>query len=246
MRKVALFVEGLAELVFVREFLLRWYEWDSVKVGFNCYTLHASDQCKESYSWGGKDSDNYFQILNVGNDNKVLSAMLNRSEGFHTAGYTLVVGLRDMFSQDYTDKTLLKNKKRVIDPELNDRFIHGAQLAIQAKAKLIDIRLHYAIMEVEAWLLGMPSYMERLQNITDPETEIYHPAVKLAELRDAEGLTYDKHKEEIENIVGNLTKNDFLALLHSGRCQSFRTFVETLVGSDLLIEESSLTYNALI
>lgn len=229
-RKVALFVEGLAELVFVREFLLKWYEWDSTKVGFDCYTLHAGDQCEESYSWGDKDSESYFQILNAGNDNKVLSAMLDRAEGFHDAGYTLVVGLRDMYSKDYTDKTSLKNKKRVIDFELNNKFIRGAQLAIQAKSKSIDIRLHYAIMEVEAWLLGMPSYMERLQNITDPETEIFHPAAKLAELRNAEGLTYDKHKEEIENIVGNLTKNDYLALFHSDRCQSFRTFVETLVG----------------
>lgn len=229
-RKVALFVEGFAELVFVREFLLKWYEWDSAKVGFDCYTLHAGNQCEESYSWGDKDSENYFQILNAGNDNKVLSAMLDRAEGFHVAGYTLVVGLRDMFSQDYTNKTSLKNKKRVIDPELNDKFIHGAQLAIQAKAKPIDIRLHYAIMEVEAWLLGMPSYMEQLQDITDPETEIYHPAAKLAELRGLEGLTYDKHREAINNIVGNLTKDDYLALLHSGRCQSFRKFVETLVG----------------
>ena len=99
-RKVALFVEGFAELVFVREFLLKWYEWDSAKVGFNCYTLHAGEQCDESYSWGDHDSENYFQILNTGNDNKVLSAMLDRADGFHDAGYTLVVGLRDMFSQD--------------------------------------------------------------------------------------------------------------------------------------------------
>ena len=47
-RKVALFVEGFAELVFVREFLLKWYEWDSAKVGFDCSTLHAGDQCEES------------------------------------------------------------------------------------------------------------------------------------------------------------------------------------------------------
>lgn len=229
-RKVALFVEGFAELVFVREFLLKWYEWDSAKVGFDCYTLHAGNQCEESYSWGDKDSENYFQLLNAGNDNKVLSAMLDRAEGFHDAGYTLVVGLRDMFSEEYTKKTSAKHKKRVIDDEINEKYIQGAQMAIQLKSKPIDIHLHYAIMEVEAWLLGMPKYMEILTDIDDPEKEIYHPAAKLAELRSLEGLTYDKHREEINNIVGKLTKDDYLALLHSGRCHSFRTFVDTLVG----------------
>lgn len=229
-RKVALFVEGYAEQIFVRDFLVKWYDWDSAKVGFNCYTLHADDQQEESYSWGDKDSENYFQILNASNDNKVLSAMLDRADGFHNAGYTLMIGLRDMFSEEYTKKTSAKHKKRVIDDEINEKYIQGAQMAIQSKSKSIDIHLHYAIMEVEAWLLGMPKYMEILTEIDDPEKEIYHPAAKLAELRKEEGLTYDKHKEEIENIVGNLTKEDYLSLFHSGRCRSFRTFVETLVG----------------
>lgn len=229
-RKVALFVEGLAELVFVREFLLKWYDWDTSKVGLNCYTLNAGNEHYAPYPHGTVDSENYYQIFNVGNDNSVLSVMIERADRLQKAGYTLVVGLRDMFNKVYHQKTFDKNNQRVIDPELNERFVQSAEDTIEVAAKHIDLRLHYAIMEVEAWILGMPSYMEQLQDITDPETEIYHPAAKLAELRSLEGLTYNKHREEINNIVGNLTKDNYLALLHSGRCQSFRKFVETLVG----------------
>jgi len=229
-RKVALFVEGLAEQVFVRDFLIKWYDWDINKVGLACYKLHAGNEHDAPYPYGTVDSENYFQIFNVGNDSSVLSVMLDRADSLHNAGYSLVVGLRDMFSKVYHQKTFQKNNERIIDPELNERFIQSAKDTIEASSKSLELQMHFAIMEVEAWLLGMPKFIELLQDINDPETDIYHPAAKLAELRSLEGLTYDKHREEINNIVGKLTKDDYLALLHSGRCHSFRTFVDTLVG----------------
>jgi hypothetical protein len=233
-RKVALFVEGLTEQVFVRDFLIKWYDWDTIEVGLDCFTLNAGNEHSAPYPYGTVDSKNYYQIFNIGNDNSVLSVMIDRADRLQNAGYTLVVGLRDMFNKVYHQKTFEKNNQRVIDQELNQKFIQSARESIEASAKQVDLCLLYAIMEVESWLLGMPKYMGQLQNITDPETEIYHPAAKLAELRTAEGLTYDKHRDEIESIVGDLTKDDYLALLQSGKCQSFRTFVTTILGIDNL------------
>lgn len=230
MRKVALFVEGLAEQVFVRDFLIKWYDWDINKVGLACYKLHAGNEYEAPYQHGTVDSENYFQIFNVGNDSSVLSVMLDRADRLHNAGYSLVVGLRDMFSKVYHQKTFQKNNERIIDPELNERFIQSAKEEIEASSKPLKLQMHYAIMEVEAWLLGMPKFMEHLQDINDPETDIYHPAEKLKELMEAMGSGYDKHSKDIEGIIGNLDKKDYLALYESGRCQSFRKFVDALVG----------------
>ena len=230
MRKVALFVEGLAEQVFVRDFLIKWYDWDINKVGLACYKLHAGNEYEAPYQHGTVDSENYFQIFNVGNDSSVLSVMLDRADRLHNAGYSLVVGLRDMFSKVYHQKTFQKNNERIIDPELNERFIKSAKEEIEASSKPLELQMHYAIMEVEAWLLGMPKFMEYLQDINDPETDIYHPAEKLKELMEAMGSGYDKHSKDIESIIGNLDKKDYLALYESGRCQSFRKFVDALVG----------------
>ena len=229
-RKVALFVEGLAEQVFVRDFLIKWYDWDINKVGLACYKLHAGNEYEAPYQHGTVDSENYFQIFNVGNDSSVLSVMLDRADRLHNAGYSLVVGLRDMFSKVYHQKTFQKNNERIIDPELNERFIQSAKEEIEASSKPLELQMHYAIMEVEAWLLGMPKFMEHLQDINDPETDIYHPAEKLKELMEAVGSGYDKHSKDIEGIIGNLDKKDYLALYESGRCQSFRKFVDALVG----------------
>lgn len=229
MRKVALFVEGLAEQVFVRDFLIKWYDWDINKVGLACYKLHAGNEYEAPYQHGTVDSENYFQIFNVGNDSSVLSVMLDRADSLHNAGYSLVVGLRDMFSKVYHQKTFQKNNERIIDLELNERFIQSAKEEIEASSKPLELQMHYAIMEVEAWLLGMPKFMEHLQDINDPETDIYHPAEKLKELMEAMGSGYDKHSKDIESIIGNLDKKDYLALYESGRCQSFRKFVDALL-----------------
>ncbi|MBQ2883650.1 MAG: hypothetical protein IJE43_07775 [Alphaproteobacteria bacterium] len=86
-------------------------------------------------------------------------------------------------------------------------------------------------MEVEAWLLGMPGFMEQLQDINDPEADIYHPAEKLKELIETMDSSYDKHSKDIESIIGNLNKEDYHALYESGRCASFRRFVEAVLGT---------------
>lgn len=229
-RKVALFVEGLTEQVFVRDFLLKWYDWDGNKVGLTCYKLHAGNDHDAPYPHGTAESENYFQIFNVGNDNSVLSVMLDRADRLHNAGYSLVVGLRDMFNDLYHKKTFQKNNERVIDPEINERFIQSAKDEIEASSKPLELQMHYAIMEVEAWLLGMPGFIELLSEVNDPETEIYHPAERLKELMEEKGSDYDKHIKDIESIIGNLKREDYLALYESGRCQSFRKFVEALVG----------------
>ena len=228
-RKVALFVEGMTEQVFVRDFLLNWYDWDANKVGIDCYKLYVDCQTTVPYTYGNKESENYFQIFDVGNDAKVLSEILCRADGLQKAGYSMVVGLRDMFSEAYTNKTIERNGERKIDKELNDRFIQGTKEVIENYSKSINIHIQFAIMEVEAWLLGMPIFFENLSEINDPETDIYHPATILEELRKTDGLTYQKHRDEIEGIMGSIQKEDYLALIDSGRCQSFRKFVEVLM-----------------
>lgn len=228
-KKVALFVEGMTEQVFVREFLLSWFDWDANSVGLDCYKLYADSQSSVPYKYGSIESENYFQIFDVGNDARVLSEMLYRADTLQNAGYSMIVGLRDMFSEIYTSKTIERNGERVIDTELNDRFIQGAKDTITKEAKNIDIHIQFAIMEVEAWLLGIPKFFDNLSGVNDPETDIYHPAITLKELRKADGLTYQKHRDEMEAIIGSIAKDDYKALIDSGRCQSFRNFVEVLL-----------------
>ena len=137
-RKVALFVEGATEQIFVRDFLAKWYDWDGQKVGFNCYALHSDNEYDAPHPYGSTDSENYFQIFNVGNDNSVLSKMLDRSERLSNVGYTLIIGLRDMFD------AITGHPFQRLDIGIFDQ-----KPALDLKGRGVDIkRLHFVFLSV--------------------------------------------------------------------------------------------------
>ena len=55
-RKIALFVEGQGELIFLREFLFRWYQFDTNRVGVTCYSLQAQRFNPVPYPIGDEQS----------------------------------------------------------------------------------------------------------------------------------------------------------------------------------------------
>lgn len=236
MRKVAVFVEGQAEQIFVREFLLRWYEFDTSKIGIKCLQLISEKSVPAEYDFGNEQSEDYYQIINVGGDNKTLSAMLKRSQGIINAGYQLIIGLRDMYSKTYRELS-----PNIVSAEINEGFIHEAELQINKSASAAKMKVHFAIMEVEAWILALldkwidPNVsQEQLMKVFDIncnlETEIYHPAAKVAEITAINGGTpYDKHKGQVNSIFSKIDRNSYDALYLSHRVPSFNTFIDSLL-----------------
>ena len=125
MRKVCVFVEGQTELIFVREFLLKWYEYQDISIA--CYQLIGNNTLPAEYDFSMQDASVYYQLVNVGNDNKVLSWLLNRVGTLKNEGYEMIIGLRDMYCEYYR-----KNSK-TIDLELNQRIIDNVQEQIANK-----------------------------------------------------------------------------------------------------------------
>lgn len=239
MGKVALFVEGLTELVFAREFLIKWHEYD---VAVRCYNLFAESYTAEDYQYGEEGNPKFYQIVNVGNDRLVLTKMLKNAERLKSQGFDLVAGLRDMYCEDYHEFTQNINNARIIDLNINEQFRKGAYDTILNAAKPVDIRMYFAIMEIETWLLGMPQFLKRLsRSLTDdtikglidlnedPENTIYHPAKLLCDILNCGNMSYGKHKHDIEAIMSVLEKSDFEQLLNSGKCRSFADFVDGVV-----------------
>ena len=242
-RKIAIFVEGDTELVFVRHFLYTWYNYDANMLGFECYKLQSNNKHTVPYSIGSRDSDNFYEIIIVGNDNSVLSKMFSRAEELGNAGFSSIVGLRDMFCDKYHQAS---SHGRVISASLNDRFINAAQNEIVQSRfnNKQDIHLHFAIMEVEAWLLGMdrlPMVIDSsftasdikdelgIDLSQDPELSIYHPAVALNSIYKLSGNIYGKHTDDTERVISQLMREDFEQLYVSGKCQSFQHFVDAIV-----------------
>ena len=232
-RKIAIFVEGQAELITVREFLLKKYNYS---ISLNCYKLFSKNEMGEvPFQWPNPEASLHYQIVQVGNDVGVLSAMLIRQEFMWKAGYEKLIGLRDMYSAEY------KKRSDVINENVNQLFVNAVGKAIEAKSsKPGQITMCFSIMEIESWYLAMHPVFEKMDerlttglihdklgydlNKVNPETEFFHPAKTLSEIFTLTGTGYNKRAGQIESLCGLLTTEDFERLYNSANCNSFNIF----------------------
>lgn len=236
MRKVCVFVEGQTELIFVREFLLKWYEYQDISIA--CYQLLGNDMLPAEYDYPMQEASVFYQLVNVGNDNRVLSWLLNRVGSLKKEGYEMIIGLRDMYGEFY------RKKSKTINLELNQQIIDNVQE--QIVNKLADdkdmVAFHFAIMEIESWMLAMHQSLlkkfadlklDDIQTIYDiqecTDNTIYHPAEILDKVFQLAECRYEKHKTDANSILSYIGKDDFELLYNSGRSQSFNSFVDTLL-----------------
>lgn len=240
MRKIAVFVEGQTELIFTRELLLRCYEYQGLAL--DCYSLfNDADLNPEDYAFPNPNASIYYQILNIGNDQKVLSSILKREKYLFSEkqAFHKIVGLRDMYSKEYRAVTT----NHQINTEINQKFIDTHQKTIEEEANQPDkIVFQFSIMELEAWFLGMPHLFldDSLTTTTivealaidleeiDPETTVFHPADTLHAVLELGGGQYTKKKEEVNTMVSRITKEDFQELYESEKCLSFNQYCDAL------------------
>lgn len=240
--KTAIFVEGQTELIFVRDLLMKAYDYQNLYI--NCFELGSDGSFKDKNSpFGHKSADFYFQIVLVGNDNSVLSAMLRREKWLEQQGFGRIIGLRDMYSADY----LKQAGHRMIKNELNEKFIRGHNERIKSQKMF----LCFAIMEIEAWILGIESIFEKMfseltisyisnklgydLSIIDPEHTFFKPSGDVEKIFDLVNYAYNKNIENIYSILGHLSKEDFAQLYNAEKCPSFTTFCNCLLPNNGLL-----------
>lgn len=243
--KTAIFVEGQTELVFVREYLLKKFEYQNI--GVECYTLFTDSNFHTSeYPFPSREdainAENYFQIINVGNDNAVLTRILNREKYLWNVGFSRIIGLRDMYSKSYRETA---REVGVIDFDLNEDFKQSTKEQIANRAeKPNQIDFTFAIMEAESWILGFHNCFEKINplltvnyiesklgfnlEVVNPEITFFHPAKIMEQIYDLANETYKKSKGNIEAIMASLEKKDFEHLKSIDKCASFGEFTSLI------------------
>ena len=103
MRKVAIFTEGQSEQIFIRHLLLQ--VMDCSKISFRCLRLYAGRDIPAKYDYLNPNAEIHFLIVNVGQDEKVLSILKEREANLIRKGFDRIVGLRDMYSEEYSKRS---------------------------------------------------------------------------------------------------------------------------------------------
>ena len=230
--KVAIFVEGQTELIFVREYLLRKYEYE---INIECRTLYTdSDYKTTKYDYLNPSSTFLVSIINVGNDVAVLSRIKYREKYMWQSGYDKILGLRDMYSKQYRESSI------TIDDNITTRFIDGFNNQISKMLQPAKIKFYFAIMEIEAWFLALTSVLEKIDNrltvdfiltnlnidlnSIDPEKEFFQPSETLDKIYKLIDKGYKKKEDDVEAILSKIEKEDYQDLNDIFKCNSFSKF----------------------
>lgn len=239
MKKIAILTEGQTELIFVRNLLMRVF--DPSKLSFECYELLAHRPFHVPYKYPNPHAEIHFMIIDVHGDEGVLSAIRDREEKLvGESGYKRIIGLRDMYSEAY-----MRRSPSTIDERVSNEFIQNHNLTIQKMTYPDKIKLYFAIMEVEAWFLGMYNLFRKidpkltaryikdslkidLEN-TDPQKEFYKPSDQIYAIHELCERSYNKKRDEIESICSSMESEDFDNARENGRCKCFDDFYQEVV-----------------
>lgn len=201
-RKLAVFVEGLTE----QEFVIRLLNELAGKRGisFNIQKQHKGHlSLVELRSHPNPDVE--VLIANCDTDNQVKSQIADRYQSLISAGYSLIIGLRDVHPLTHQDIPKLTKYMTTGLP-------HGS----------LPIHMHLAVLEVEAWFLEELTHFERIdQNISKAEIlaggfdfesvrafDLQNPAKILDNIYKCVGKRYTKQRNRIQRTIEALSYDD--------------------------------------
>lgn len=236
--KMTVYVEGQSEMLFVADVLQKYSHYDPSECGFHCINLVADCRSKISYPVQGDfDSAKFYQIINANCDTQVNSRLKKDAAALVAKGYDMVVGLRDVYGDEYKCLT----SDRIVYYDKIDQLHKFQTAAINHSG--VNCRLHYAVMEFEAWMLALienyivskgfePAEVLGKRDIAaDCEPElIYHPYPLIQKIFEDCGASYHKHQGDTYSFLSTLGKDDYERLRRSGRCPSFTLFMNSLLG----------------
>lgn len=224
MKRLAIFVEGQTEKIFVRKLLEEIAGKSNIAIAeqdmkgkqnsrFTALTMSDPVTAQTKY---------YVLICNSGSDNSVVSDIRDQYASLASSGYSKIIGLRDVYPIPIGDKGVLERSLRTLLPKGN-----------------VASHIVLAVMEVEAWFLAewnhflkvSPSLTPSLiqSNLgfnpkTDDMESRNHPTEDLRQIYQLAGKPYSKARNQVNRIVSNLDY-EFLYLQLAGIVPSLGKFI---------------------
>lgn len=221
---MAIFVEGQTEIIFVSRLLHELAGQENVRI---------IEEKKERgrYLVDEKFSPNNEKyellVVNCGNDEEVLSSIIERYTQLVDAGFSLIVGLRDLYPKslvEYDRLTAGINSMLPIGP--SPCFVVVAKAEVESW--FVQEQLHYPIVDQT---LSRANIINQIGCDIDVDLAecLAKPSAKLNEIYMIAGKRYRKRWGQVSNIVYSLDMEN-LYLDRRGMLTSFDAFVALIEG----------------
>ena len=228
LKRIAVFVEGLTEQIFVTKLfeevlttnklaIVNTKMTGGVSCPININTIRAEIE--------NADTEYYILIVDCSGDSTVKSYLLDQRQSLINAGYSVILGLLDLFP----------NTK----PEFHRKL---AGLLYGVPQKPIPIKFTISIAEIESWFIGESTHFLNIDpsltcgNIEgnigyDPSThdveDIVHPTHDLNSIYQIVGKTYVKNKVSIQETIDALDYGEVFFELPN-RIPSLQDFINKI------------------
>jgi hypothetical protein len=209
MKKIAFFVEGQTEQLFINKLLIEIAGQKNIAIDLRQWRGGSSTPKQEIFipqtlSYTNPQSPLYEALIyDCGGDDKVKSDILDQITNLASNGYEEIIGIRDLFP--LTDLSRLERGLQFIPP--NSRPLP------------IPFQIIVAVNEIEAWFLAEWSHFECIDSrltshfirsnvpfdpYIDDMTLRVNPAEDLNTIYQLVGKSYRKRKNQVERTVNCL------------------------------------------
>lgn len=210
MRKIAFFVEGQTEQIFINRLLREILGTKQINIIQKQFRGGVNSPKQELVRSLYFSNNPKFQVLifDCGADNRVKSEILENIKFLHAKGYHTIVGMRDLYPLSIDDLYRLEKGLKFLPNKLKD--------------KIPNFDIVIAVHEIEAWFMGEVNHYKKIdKRLTgkfiksklgfDPYTinpeERIHPAKDLNNIYHLVGKSYTKRYGQIQKIVNKLDFN---------------------------------------
>jgi hypothetical protein len=225
MRRMAIFVEGQTELIFVEKLVRAIDQAGEVQVlkveGSGGSNYNARIWIEIEINYPDPTKNKQILVADCTGDSRVVSDIIDQSEGLKEVGFEAIVGLRDL-SPDF---------ERLEEDEAKQAMADNLQRSS------LPSQIIMAVMEIEAWFLAEHTHFPRIhESLTceliqatlgfNPELQDMQdrdePVSDLNNVYSIAGMRYRKNRQRVERTVNALD----LAGFYSGHGKNYAPFIE--------------------
>ena len=232
MKKLAFYVEGQTEQLFVRSLVERCAGECSVRIVSqrgNLGKRHPRRYMEMGAKSIGTGDDFYVLIVDSGSDESVVSDVRSSFDNLVRENYSAVVALRDV--------------RPSVKRQDIDKLVAGITRALAGLTE-IPVECYLSIMEVEAWFLAENTHFIRLdaqlteERITQElgffphNANVEHrdnPSSDLRKIYAIVGKEYDKSRDVVECVMNLLNFSDIIEV-HATQIENLGGLVSEIKG----------------
>lgn len=244
MRRLAIFVEGQTEQIFLNHIIKTCYSYSNIKIS-NLKLGAGFNEQRSLHDFGAREQEikSEFLIFDTSGDGTIASAVVDRTDGLIQKGFQEIFVLRDLMGSEW--KRLGTTDLNRAEENIRSNFDRALSLSLRTFKYNEAISLHFAILEVEAWLLAFKDSFKSwgsglndsdlqviakqdLSDMTKPES-LKNPKLLFSKLAARCGFSSATNFDTIQSFVSKIDQTQLDYVISQNLVPRFSKFFSHII-----------------